>query len=76
MALQKYVRQLRPIREKYTNHVEQVQTYLTESDTEQDLVEKTISVEYNKLKGSSDPIADALLNAADNLDNGKPLVIP
>jgi len=65
MALQKYVRQLRPIQEKYTNHVEQVQTYLTESDTEQDLVEKTISVEYNKLKGSSDPIADALLNAAE-----------
>ena len=63
MALQKYVRQLRPIQEKYTNHVEQVQTYLTESNTEQDLVEKTITVEFNKLKGSKNPIKDALLDA-------------
>ena len=62
MALQKYVRQLRPIQEKYTNHVEQVQTYLTESNTEQDLVEKTITVEFNKLKGSKNPINDALLD--------------
>ena len=31
MALQKYVRQLRPIQEKYVDHVEQVQSLLTEA---------------------------------------------
>ena len=63
MSLQKYVRQVRPIQENYVDHVEQVQAYLTESNTEQDLVEKTITVEFNKLKGSKNPIKDALLDA-------------
>ena len=31
MALQKYIRQLRPIQENYVDHVEQVQSLLTES---------------------------------------------
>ena len=38
---------------------------MTESKTEQDLVEKTISVEFNKLKGSENPIKDALLDEKD-----------
>lgn len=40
-------------------------TLLSESLTEQDLVEKTISVEFNKLKGSENPIKDALLDEKD-----------
>ena len=31
MALQKYIRQLRPIQENYVDHVEQVQSLLTEA---------------------------------------------
>jgi hypothetical protein len=62
--LRKYVRQLRPLQENKLRVEEKIR-FLTESDTEQDLVEKTISVEYNKLKGSTDPIKDALLNSAE-----------
>ena len=40
-------------------------SFLTESKTEQDLVEKTISVEFNKLKGSENPIQDAQLDEKD-----------
>jgi len=65
MSLQKYVRQLRPIQEKYVDHVDRVQTLLTESKTTQDLVEKTISVEFNRLKGHSDPIKAANLDEKD-----------
>ena len=63
--LQQYVRQLRPRTESHISHVDKVQRFLTESDTEQDLVERTISVEFNKLKGSQNPIEDALLGAAE-----------
>jgi len=38
---------------------------LTESKTTQDLVEKTISVEFNRLKGHSDPIKAANLDEKD-----------
>ena len=62
MSLQRYVHQLRPRKESHVNHVDRIQSFLIESDTEQDLVEKTISVEFNKLKGSLSPIADALLD--------------
>ena len=65
MALQKYIRQLRPIQESYVDHVDRVQTLLTESKTTQDLVEKTISVEFNRLKGHSDPIKAANLDEKD-----------
>ena len=65
MSLQKYVREVKPRNESYTPPVEKIQRFLTESDTEQDLVERTISVEFNKLKGSQNPIEDALLNAAE-----------
>ena len=65
MALQKYVRQLRPIQESYVDHVDRVQSLLTESKTTQDLVEKTISVEFNRLKGHSDPIKAANLDEKD-----------
>ena len=65
MSLQKYVRQLRPIQENYVDHVDRVQTLLTESKTTQDLVEKTISVEFNRLKGHSDPIKAANLDEKD-----------
>ena len=62
MGIKNYVRQVRPVQEAHVNHLEKIQRFLTESDTEQDLVEKTISVEFNKLKGSSNPITDALLD--------------
>jgi len=65
MSLQKYVRQLRPIQESYVDHVDRVQSLLTESKTTQDLVEKTISVEFNRLKGHSDPIKAANLDEKD-----------
>jgi hypothetical protein len=65
MSLQKYVRQLRPIQESYVDHVDRVQTLLTESKTTQDLVEKTISVEFNRLKEHSDPIKAANLDETD-----------
>ena len=65
MSLQKYIRQLRPIQENYVDHVDRVQTLLTESKTTQDLVEKTISVEFNRLKGHSDPIKAANLDEKD-----------
>ena len=65
MALQKYIRQLRPIQESYVDHVDRVQSLLTESKTTQDLVEKTISVEFNRLKGHSDPIKAANLDEKD-----------
>jgi hypothetical protein len=61
--LRKYVRQLkRPIQEKYIAPIDKIHSLLMESDTEQDLVEKTITVEFNKLKGSKNPINDALLD--------------
>ena len=44
--LRKYVRQLkRPIQEKYIAPIDKIHSLLMESDTEQDLVEKTITVE-------------------------------
>jgi len=60
--LRKYVRQLRPTQENYIAPVIKIHSLLMESDTEQDLVEKTITVEFNKLKGSKNPINDALLD--------------
>ena len=60
--LQKYVRQVNPRNESHIPTVDRIQNFLIESDTEQDLVEKTITVEYNKLKGSKSPITDALLD--------------
>jgi hypothetical protein len=62
MGLQPYVKQLRPRNESYVPHVDKIQNLLKESNTEQDLVEKTITVEFNKLKGSENPIKDALLD--------------
>ena len=49
MSLIEYVRQVRPIQESPVNHLDKVQSLLKESNTEQDLVEKTITVEFNKL---------------------------
>ena len=60
--LQKYVRQVNPRNESHIPTVDRIQNFLIESDTEQDLVEKTITVEYNNLKGSKSPITDALLD--------------
>ena len=74
MSLQKYVRQVNPRNETYTSPLDKVQRFLTESDTEQDLVEKTISVEFNKLKGSENPIKDALLNSKE-YSNIKPELV-
>ena len=65
--LRKYVRQLRPLQEKYVAPVIKIHSLLMESDTEQDLVEKTITVEFNKLKGSKNPINDALLDEKSTL---------
>jgi len=62
MPLQQYVRQVKPRNESFIPPVDKLQNFLMESDTEQDLVEKTITVEFNKLKGSENPIADALLD--------------
>ena len=62
MSLNRYVRQLKPIQENKVNYVDIIQN-LQESKTEQDLVEQTIAVEYNKLKGHSDPIRAANLDA-------------
>jgi len=62
LQLQKYVKQIRPRNESYVPPVDKVQNLLKESNTEQDLVEKTITVEFNKLKGSKNPITDALLD--------------
>ena len=55
MALQKYVRQLRPIQENYVDHVEQVQSLLVEADTGfATLMEKSIVVAYNMEQGMSE----------------------
>ena len=62
MSLNRFVRQLKPIQENKVNYVDRIQN-LQESKTKQDLVEQTIAVEYNKLKGHSDPIGAANLDA-------------
>ena len=62
MSLRRFVRQLKPIQENKVNYVDRIQN-LQESKTKQDLVEQTIAVEYNKLKGHSDPIGAANLDA-------------
>jgi len=67
--LRDIVRQVKPVQETYrVNHTERIQNLLIESDTEQDLVEKTITVEFNKLKGSKNPITDALLDEKEYSD--------
>ena len=62
MSLSRFVRQLKPIQENRVNYVDRIQN-LQESKTEQDLVEQTIAVEFNKLTGHSDPIGAANLDA-------------
>jgi len=59
--MKQFVEQLKP-RLELNSPLDKIQRFLTESDTEQDLVEKTTSVEFNKLKGSENPITDALLD--------------
>ena len=48
--------------------------FLIEAATEQDKVEQTISVEFNKLKGSKNPIKDASLDV-DEYSNVKPVLV-
>lgn len=65
MSYRRSIEQLRPARTPKLDLQERVQSLLTESKTTQDLVEKTISVEFNRLKGHSDPIKAANLDETD-----------
>ena len=52
MSIQEYVHQLRPRKESYVNHVDRIQSFLTESDTEgATRMEQAIVVGYNINKG-------------------------
>jgi len=55
MALQKYIRQLRPIQENYVDHVDRVQSLLIESDTSDATnAEMAICYQYNLLRTDGD----------------------
>ena len=65
MALQKYVRQLRPIQEKYVDHVEQVQSLLTEAANASTYMEGVIaecSNLYGKFKNNKKQFDRVVLN--------------
>ena len=78
MSYRRSMEQLRPARTQKVDLQERVQALLTESLTTQDLVEKTIAVEFNRLKGHSDPIKAANLDESDykftDSDAGKEFV--
>ena len=55
LNLQRYVRQVRPVQESYVNHVDKVQSYLSESSTtDATNGEKAICFAYNLKKGMSE----------------------
>ena len=55
MSIQEYVHQLRPRKESHVNHVDRIQSFLTESDTEgATRMEQAIVVGYNINKGMTE----------------------